>query len=79
MAIVKRRPMQPFAISLPKTEIHAKTPFDARGSMQKMRSIQPTFRETKENKFFLVNDDESCDPEESNKAEVKGDYDYKGD
>ena len=49
--------MQPFAISSPKTKARAKTPLDARGSMQKMRNIQPTFRETKESKFYFVNDD----------------------
>ena len=75
----RKRPMQPFAISPPKTEVRAKTPLDARGSMRKMKTIQPTFRETKESKFYLVNDDESCDPEESSGAEVKGDSDYKED
>ena len=34
----RKRPMQPFAISPPKTEARAKTPLDARGSMRKMRT-----------------------------------------
>lgn len=75
----RKRPMQPFAISPPKTEVPAKTPLDARGSMRKMKTIQPTFTGTKESKFYFVNDEESCDPEESSGAEVKGDSDYKED
>ena len=71
--------MQRFAISPPKIEARAKTPFDARGSMQKMRTIKPTLRETKESKFYFVDDDKSCDAEESSGAEVKGDFDYKED
>ena len=46
---------------------------------KKMRTIQPTFRETKESKFYFVNDDKSYDVEESSGAEVKGDSDYKED
>ena len=75
----QKRPMQPFAISPPKTEARAKTPLDARRSMSKLRTIQPTFRETKESKFYLVDDDKSCVAEESSGAEVKGDSDYKED
>ena len=55
----QKRPMQLFTISPPKIEAHAKTPFDARGSMRKMRTIQPTLRETKKSKFYFVDDDKS--------------------
>ena len=71
--------MQPFAISPPKIEARAKIPLDARGSMQKIRAIQATLEKTKENKFYFVDDDKSCDAEESSGAEVKGDSDYKED
>jgi len=47
--------------------------------MPKMRCIQPRLKETEENMFFPVNDDESCDLEDSSGAEVKGNSDYKGD
>ena len=75
----QKRPMQPFAISPPKIEARAKTPLDARGSMRKMRTIQSTLRETKESKFCFVDDEKSCDVEESSGAEIKGDSDYKED
>ena len=75
----RKRPMQPFAISPPKIEARAQTPLDARGSMRKMRTIQPTLRETKESNFCFVDDDKSCDAEESSGGEVKGDSDYKED
>ena len=42
----RKRPLQPFAISPPNIEARAKDPLDARGSMRKMRTIQPKFRET---------------------------------
>ena len=75
----RKRPMQLFAISLPNIEACAKTPLEARGSIRKIRTIQPTLRETKESKFHFVDDDKSCDAQKSSEAEVKGDSDYKED
>jgi hypothetical protein len=75
----RRRPMQPFAISPPKREVRVKTPLDAKVSMAKIKCIQPRLKETKGNMLSPADDDESCDFEESSRAEVKGDSDYKED
>ena len=74
----RKRPMQPFAISLPKPGIRAKNPLEASAPMRKMKTIQSTFKKTKGSQFYF-SDDESGDPEESSGAEVKGDSDYKED
>ena len=44
-----------------------------------MKTIQPTLREIQESKIFFVDDDKSCDAEESSGAKIKGDFDYKED
>ena len=70
--------MQPFVVSPPKPGLRAKNPLDASGSTRKMKSIQRAFKETKGNEYYS-SDDESCDPDDSSGAEVKGDSDYKED
>ena len=70
--------MQPFAISPPKPGLRAKNPLDASGSTRKMKSIQPTFKETKGSEYYF-SDDKSCDPDDNIEAEVKRDSDYKED
>ena len=74
----RKRPMQPFAISPSKPGVRAKNPLEASGSTRKMKTIQPTFRETKGSEYYF-SDEESYDLEENSGVEVKGHSDYKED